>query len=66
MVSGLSPALTFCLMVVVKSWSEVYCTLMPDDFSNSAIEATNCFSSSPPNAPRIVTTLSPSALPPST
>ena len=38
----------------------------PDDFSNSAIEATNCFSSSPPNAPRIVTTLSPSALPPST
>ena len=52
-------------MVVVKSWSDVYWILMPLLFSKSASEALKFFSSSPPKAPRIVTTLSPSAVPPS-
>ena len=64
--SGESPELTFCLIVVVKSWSAVYWTSMPLAFSNSASEALKFFSSSPPKAPRIVTFLSPSAEPPST
>lgn len=64
--SGESPELALDLIVVAKSWSPTYFTVMPLRSWNFLSDSVKSFSSSPPKAPRIVTSLSPTALPPLT
>src|SRR5690606_26643195 len=59
--SGAWPELVRSRIVFVKSWSAVYWIVMPLSASNSSSDARKPSCSWPPNAPRIVTTPSPSA-----